>query len=149
MATGYFPAPMVLNLLHVTNCVTQATLVTQLSHVNAQVTSDICGVLRGSLLILPPKVAGLVLLVGTRGLTMTGDCSKAGIRLDLDHFVQLLHIESLTKECIDSWLTFKPVKLPTYLVTTVKLQINYCLLTWLVFTLQWFMYLLNNFPLDN
>ena len=81
---------------------TQATLVTQLSHVNAQVTSDICGVLRGSLLILPPKVAGLVLLVGTRGLTMTGDCSKPGIRLDLDHFVQLLHIESLTKECIDS-----------------------------------------------
>ena len=74
MATGYFPAPMVLNLSHVTNCVTQATLVTQLSHVNAQVTSDICGVPRGGLLIFPPKVAGLVLLVGTRGLTMTGDC---------------------------------------------------------------------------
>lgn len=58
MATGYFPAPMVLNLLPVTNCVTQATLVIQLSHVNAQVTSDICGVPRGGLLIFPPKLAG-------------------------------------------------------------------------------------------
>ena len=74
MATGYFPALMVLNLLHVRNCVTQATLVTQLSHVNAQVTSDTCGVPRGGLLIIRPKVAGLVLLVGTRGLTITGDC---------------------------------------------------------------------------
>ena len=74
MATGYFLVLMVLNLLHVTNCVTQATLVTQLSRVNVQVTSDICGVPRGDLLIFRPKVAGLVLLVGTRGLTMTGDC---------------------------------------------------------------------------
>lgn len=54
--------------------VTQATLVTQLSHMNAQVTSDTCGVPRGGLLIFRPKVDGLVLLVGTRGLTMTGDC---------------------------------------------------------------------------
>ena len=74
MATEYFPAPMVLNLLHVTNCVTQATLVTQLSHMNAQVTSDIRGVPRGGLLIFRPKLEGLVLLVGTRGLTLTGDC---------------------------------------------------------------------------
>ena len=57
MATWYFPAPMVLNLSHVTNCVTQATLVTQLTHVNAQVTSDICGVPRGGLLIFWPKAA--------------------------------------------------------------------------------------------
>ena len=57
MATGYFPALMVLNLSHVTNCVKQATLVTQLSHVNAQVTSDICGVPRGGLLIFWPKAA--------------------------------------------------------------------------------------------
>ena len=29
---------------------------------------------RGGLLIFPPQVDGLVLLVGTRGFTMTGDC---------------------------------------------------------------------------
>ena len=104
MATGYFPARMVLNLLHIISCVTQATLFIQLPHVNAQVTSDICGKPRGGLLIFPPKVAGLVLLAGTPGLTMTGDCSKAGIRLDLDHSVRLWHMESLMKECIDFWL---------------------------------------------
>ena len=51
------------------NCVTQATLPTNFSHVNAQVTSDICGVPLGGLLIFPPNGAELVLLVGTRYLS--------------------------------------------------------------------------------
>lgn len=74
MVIGYSRVLTELNRFPVTHCVTHNSLVRQCTRRSAQVTSSICGVHRAAVLHFPPKMVGLVLLAGTRGLTMTGGC---------------------------------------------------------------------------
>lgn len=100
MATGYSLVLMVSNRFPVTRCVTQGTLVTEVIHVSAQVTSNTCGAhLGGVLVTFPPRVVGLAPLVGTRGRTMIGGCWKAVIKSRLVHSVRPRHTVFWTKEC--------------------------------------------------